>query len=46
VNRSDFDAALQQFAHDWIDLGLGEHKVTHDQRAVLHRLEAQPAAER
>jgi uncharacterized protein YbcV (DUF1398 family) len=46
VNRSDFDAALQELAHNRIDLGLGEHQVTHDQRTVLHRLEAKSSAQR
>jgi hypothetical protein len=27
-------------------VNLGEHKVTHDHRAILHRFEAEPSAER
>ena len=46
VNRSNFDATLQELAHDGIDLGLGEHEVTHDQRTVVDRLEAEPSAQR
>jgi hypothetical protein len=46
VNRSDFDAAFHQLAHDWINLGLDEHEVPHDHGTILHWLEAEPSAER
>ena len=48
VNSRDFDATPQgSLLRDRVDLSVSvSHKVAHDHRTVLHRLEAEPAAER
>ena len=46
VQRGDVDAALKQLCHHRLNLGLGQHKIAHDERAIGYRLEAKPAAER
>ena len=46
VDRGYFQAALDQFRHDRIDLGFQQHEITHHHGPAMHRLERDPAAKR
>ncbi len=47
VNRGDLHAAFEQLGHDWVNLALEQHQVTHRHGHVItHRLEGDPSDER
>ena len=46
MNRRDFEAAIDQFRHDRIDLGLKKDQIAHGHDAVMCWLQCNPTAER
>ena len=46
MHGGDLETARDHFGHDRIDLGVQEHKVSHDHGTAMRGLECDPAAER